>query len=160
MSVHLCSCFGWLRFVLPLPPAKACLAELGRLSRTLPSQPRLAWLWLLVPCQGLPGLGGLGLPGQPLQMANLLEGKLARTPAVCSIGWQTRPKDVRVRSACRSRYRNSCHSPDGTLIPFTCWRVMYRNSAARSPRTPASSVGTSMTIVCGLESPLPALSWA
>ena len=44
MSAHLCSCFGWLRFVLPLP------------------QPRLAWLsWggSAEPCppsQGLPCL--------------------------------------------------------------------------------------------------------
>ena len=92
---------AWLRFVLPLPPAKACLAELGRLSRTLPSQPRLAWLWLVVPCQGLPGLGGLGLPGQPLQMANLLEGKIGKNS--CSMQhWLANQAQRRAGEVCLS----------------------------------------------------------
>ena len=112
MSAHLCSCFGWLRFVLPLPPAKACLAELGRLSRTLPSQPRLA----------LPGLGGLGLPGQPLQMANQVVKEWNRTwIAEDGVTWQLANLEVTGSSVTETWTSTSYNWPY-----VKTWRTQWR----------------------------------
>ena len=114
MYVCMCACVGFCvcSMQLQLHLWLLVLNNLAQCSRTLPSQPRLA----------LPGLGGLGLPGQPLQMANQVVKEWNRTwIAMNGVTWQLANLEVTGSSVTETWTSTSYNWPY-----VKTWRTLWR----------------------------------